>query len=151
MRAFLRRMTGTGQREDAVHIDGLLSTTDFKEVLQKERARTDRGGPGFSMLALAIDAPVDSAPFRETAWILASLLLERTRFIDTKGWYGEQVAVIFPQTPAARIQNIWPPIKEALDKRLESASSEHIRLPEIRCEVFAYPCEGERSALDADD
>ena len=151
MFAFLRRLAGVELREFNQRVDGLLSAPEFAVALAKERARTDRGGAGFSMLALAIGAPVDSPAFQESAWILASLLLERTRLIDTKGWFGVRVAVIFPQTPADRIQHIWTPIKEAFDTRLNSTGLEHLQRPDIRCEVFAYPCENTLSALPESD
>lgn len=148
---FLRRLAGMDAREQTGCIDGLLSSPEFALALAKERARVDRGGPGFCMLALEIEAAPESAAFREAAEHLAALLRKRTRLIDTKGWFGERVAVIFPQTAANRVAIIWPPIKEALDRALESGDRVHLAAPAVRCEVYAYPCDGEGKALNGNE
>jgi hypothetical protein len=148
---FLRRMAGGSPQKDWRTVDGLLPGPEFALALAKERARVDRGGPGFCMLALAIDLAPENVDYQNAVCILSALLQERTRLIDTKGWFGERVAVIFPQTPAGRVAHIWPPIKEALDQQLDSGGPEPFQLPEVRCEVYAYPCEGESSALDGNE
>jgi len=130
------------RRRTRQSVEGLLSAEAFDEQLRKERARTDRGCGPFSLLALQIEAPPDSEAFLQAAWVLAALLRTRTRIIDIRGWFGDRIGVIFPNTPSANVACIWPPIKEAFDQRAHSASAERAPLPEVTYEVFAYPREG---------
>lgn len=142
MFGIFRRGIAWKRRRARQSIEGLLSSEAFEEQLRKERARTDRGGGPLSLLALRIEAPPDSDAFLQAAWVLAALLSKRTRIIDTKGWFGERIGVIFPNTPSANVAYIWPPIKEAFDQRAHSASAERAPLPEVTYEVYAYPGEG---------
>lgn len=120
-------------------IEGLLAPDLFAEQLAKERARTDRGAGAFSVLVLHVAVPSDSDGYLQAAWVLSALLNQRTRFTDTKGWFGDSIAVIFPHTPADKVAHIWPPIKEAFDQRVRSSSTERLALPEVTYEVLAYP------------
>lgn len=139
---FVRK--GAGRRKVSARrsIEGLLSPEAFQEQLTKERARTDRGGGPFSLLALKIEAEPDSERFLQAAWVLATLLNERTRICDTKGWYGDCVGVILPNTASEKVAHVWPPIKEAFDKRARTESTERVTLPKVTFEVYAYPSDG---------
>ncbi|HNR32951.1 MAG TPA: hypothetical protein PKI11_18810 [Candidatus Hydrogenedentes bacterium] len=139
MFAFLRRGIAWRRGNARRSIEGLWSSEAFEQQLRKERARTDRGAGSFTLLALRIDAPPDSEAFLQAAWVLSALLNQRTRFIDTKGWFGDRIGVIFPNTPSASVVHIWPPIKEAFDQRSHSASAERSPLPTVTFEVYAYP------------
>ncbi|MFP4501122.1 MAG: hypothetical protein ACLFTT_08995 [Candidatus Hydrogenedentota bacterium] len=145
--SWLPRLVRGLRKTRTEHSGGLLPADAFEECLRKERARVDRGGPPFSVLALRIDARPGSKSFLQAVAILAALLNERTRFIDTKGWYGDRIGVILPNTPADRVRHIWPPLKAAFDKRLQSESLEEIQLPEVHSEVYIYPCDDESRRL----
>ncbi len=145
--SWLPRLFRGTQNTHPEHIDGLLAEDAFAECLRKERARVDRGGPGFTVLALEIDAPAGAEGFTQAARVLAALLSERTRFIDTKGWYGACIGVILPNTPPDQVGHIWPPIKQAFEKRLQSESLEEVQLPDVHSEVYAYPCDDESRRL----
>lgn len=144
---FVRK--GAGRRKTTVRraIEGLLSPEAFQEQLTKERARTDRGGGPFSLLALKIEAAPDSEAFLQAAWVLSTLLNQRTRICDTKGWFGDSVGVILPNTTSDKVAYVWPPIKEAFDKRARTESTERVTLPKVTFEVYAYPSDGPGTAL----
>lgn len=144
---FLRKGTWRRKSSDRRSIEGLLAPEVFQEQLSKERARTDRGGGPFSLLALKIEAEPDSEAFLQAAWVLSTLLSQRTRVCDTRGWFGDQVGVILPNTTGDKVAFVWPPIKEAFDKRARTESTERVTLPEVTFEVYAYPSDGPSAAL----
>ena len=124
-------------------VEGLLSSDAFEEQLMKERARTDRGGGPFTVLALKIDAEPDSEAFIQAAWVLVALLKDRTRLTDTKGWFGDRIGVILPNTTCDKVIHVWPPIQEAFDKRARTESTERVTIPRVSYEVYAYPSDGQ--------
>jgi len=82
----------------------LPSRGQFLRMLHRERARADRTGSQFSLLALG----VDRGPARERSWQsratlrhLLRLLQRRLRLTDDVGWLdGRHLGVILPDTPA---------------------------------------------------
>jgi len=114
----------------------LPSRGQFLRMLHRERARADRTGSQFSLLALG----VDRGPPRERSWQsratlrhLLRLLQRRLRLTDDVGWLdGRHLGVILPDTPA---WGAW-----ALVDDLYLALPTDI--PLFECKVYVYPAEG---------
>lgn len=130
------------ERREAFLIEGLLSPEAFDEQLLKERARSDRSASVFCLLVVDIVLPRNSPPYQKAAWMLASVLHDRTRIIDTKGWFGERVAVILPNTAPVHVGKIWNNIQEVFAARMAVQKNDGAASPEITYEVYTYPSDG---------
>ena len=77
---------------------GLPCVKRFRKTLARERARAERLGDGFSLLALGVN---DWRSGRPTLAHLARVLRRRLRMTDEAGWLDERrLGVILPGTPA---------------------------------------------------
>jgi lipopolysaccharide/colanic/teichoic acid biosynthesis glycosyltransferase len=108
----------------------LHSGLEFRRLLERERARSDRTGDQFSLLVFeARDADLRQATFRR----LALILRDRLRMTDDAGWLdGERIGTLLPCTPA---EGAW---KVADDVCLRFGLEE---LPPL-CTVYVYPHHG---------
>jgi hypothetical protein len=107
-------------------LPGVRSDEEFKEILQRERARTDRSGRPFSMVVLC--PPLDGARSRRIIRVLS----RRLRCTDQAGWFCGGLALLLPETSP---QGAWK-LVEDLRKLLGRS------FQEIPFDVFAYPVEG---------
>ena len=74
------------------------TSEQLREILDRERARADRSGPGFAVLKFT---PRDAATSEHTLAALAQILKRRLRCTDDAGWLGpQQVGVLLPCTSA---------------------------------------------------
>jgi len=78
---------------------GIHSVEQFHDILERERARADRNGHQFSVVAFNIDNPeADSTNAKQ----LASVLIKRKRFTDEIGWFdNHRIAALLPETTAS--------------------------------------------------
>jgi len=120
-------------------IEMLLSPQQFEETLMKERARADRGGQPFALLTFDINLPHDREEYMQAVWFLASLLNARTRITDTKGWFGDRVGLLCPDTPIANVSIICDLIEENFNKHLREEMGSDGDAPQITYQVYAYP------------
>src|SRR4051812_19021200 len=75
----------------------LLSVRQFKRLLARERARSNRSGDRFSLLVFT---PSESSDVHETHVRLAKALHRRLRSTDEAGWFDRnRIAVVLPATP----------------------------------------------------
>ncbi len=103
-----------------------VSQAALARLLDRERARADRLGIEFSLVAFA---PYD-AQQRECLDVLITILQQRLRITDDLGWLGPaQLGVLLPSTPAA---GAWKVVSDVL-----AEFPAHLRLPP--CRVYAYP------------
>jgi hypothetical protein len=73
---------------------GVCSTEEFHTILDRERARANRNGHGFSLMVFDVESP-DTALARR----LLHVLTHRLRSTDEVGWLdGRRVGVILPDT-----------------------------------------------------
>jgi lipopolysaccharide/colanic/teichoic acid biosynthesis glycosyltransferase len=94
----------------------------LREVLRRERARSDRNSHGFSMLLYRVAGRTDAT--RE----LVETLARRVRSTDELGWLDDtQVAVILPETSRAGAQRLAEDVERSLGERA------------VPCKVFTYP------------
>jgi len=80
-------------------LQNVHSAERFRVILERERARADRNGHQFSVVAFDIDSPeVNNANAKQ----LASILLKRIRFTDELGWFdNHRIAALLPETTTA--------------------------------------------------
>ena len=99
----------------------------FRKTLARERARAERLGDGFSLLALGVN---DWRSGQPTLVHLARTVRRRLRMTDEAGWLDERrLGVILPGTPA------WGAWTVADD--LCRTFPADVPLPE--CKVYSYP------------
>jgi lipopolysaccharide/colanic/teichoic acid biosynthesis glycosyltransferase len=110
---------------------GVLGDLDppqaFRRALERERARTDRSGEGFSLLAFTMDHQDTD---RSATVRLARILKQRLRATDQAGWLDNgRIGVVLPGTPPA---GAWKVAHDVC--RMFPAGC-----PQPECEVFYYP------------
>lgn len=107
---------------------GLCSVEEFRWVLDRERARTDRTGAGFSLLVVRCSrggAQEDRLLAR-----VAGILAQRLRLPDVVGWLDEKgVGALLPATPAQGARKV----AEDLNAMLPAGS------PWLIHRVYYYP------------
>jgi lipopolysaccharide/colanic/teichoic acid biosynthesis glycosyltransferase len=117
----------------------LLSEQEFRRLLERERARSDRTGERFSLLTFeAREEGTRLATFRR----LAVILRHRVRSTDDLGWLDERrMAALLPCTPPC---GAW---KLADDVCLRFSLND---MPPL-CTVYAYPDERSTRVDSAED
>lgn len=105
----------------------IASTERFFALLERERARSERLGEEFSLLAF-LPEPEPNEP---EAWpALLDALRGRLRVTDDLGWLGRgQLGVLLPGAPASGAWKVVSDVFERYPSRL--------RLPS--CRVYSYP------------
>ena len=98
---------GIGRRlgsSRAVHLEGLNSPDEFQDILARERARADRAGNKFSLVAFTF--PERDAGAQSTAGLMR-VLAGRLRTTDETGWLeGGRIGVLLPNTPAVGAKKV---------------------------------------------
>lgn len=142
---FVRQLSRDTAGKPGLSIEGLLDADAFERELVKERARVDRGGPPFTLLAIEIRLDPQTEEYAQAAWVLGAVLLERTRIVDTKGWFRRRVGVILPGAKADNITKIWSQIESDFKRRsrVRTTAADEI----LNIEVFVYPSDGKHSVL----
>ncbi len=137
---------GNGARRGA-SIEGLLSESSFEEELFKERARSDRGGGTFCMMTIDISLPRGSTAYQQAVWVLASVLHDRTRITDTRGWFRDRVAVILPYSSPGHVERIWNDILRLFQKRMPPLEADAPVGIHLTHEIYVYPTESAGKTL----
>lgn len=132
-----RQNAGSGGSEELP--EGMLSRDRFEEQLLIERARADRAGASFSLLTFRVAAVADAEARQVARRVLAHVLMKRTRTIDTKGIYGEGLALIMPYTPSSKVDTVWDNVNDSYKRRVVAELGGRLPVPELACEVYAYP------------
>jgi len=130
-------------------VEGLLPAAQFEHELAKERSRVDRGGSPFALLAIGIKLDPETEAYAQAVWVLASVLTERTRIIDSKGWFRGRVGVILPGATSDHIPKICAQFENAFKRRTRTRAlpGAHEGPPALEYEVFVYPNDGKHSVL----
>jgi len=117
------------RQRDEVVIAGVRSPEAFRDLLDYERACSDRHGHAFSLLAFRIGNPV--ADTRRVRGLVA-VLKARLRGTDVVGWIdGENLGVLLPFTDSRNASQ--------LVREIEARLSARIPLPP--CTVYPYPAD----------
>jgi len=107
---------------------GLLSVRQFRQVLARERARSDRSGDRFCLLAFSA---FDDAKAHDLPAKLPVILQRRLRATDEAGWLDRnRIGVILPGTPP---RGAWKLAKDVCQSLAPA--------PEPMCRVYSYPTE----------
>jgi len=121
-----------GDRRDSV--DCLNSRQDFSIILERERARADRNGHGFSLVTFDLDGRNP-----HYAGHLKQVLADRLRLTDELGWYDDRrIGVLLFNTPRQGAWNYANRIKDTLAPTAPA--------PEFS--VFTYPANWPAAAHD---
>jgi lipopolysaccharide/colanic/teichoic acid biosynthesis glycosyltransferase len=139
----LAAIAARGRRDRWLRLD---PPRRFARVLRRERARTDRGGDGFSLLAFR-QGPGESR--RGVLHHLAETLRRRLRVTDEAGWLdAHRIGVVLPATPVVGARKL-------ADDLLVLLGEDARR---VVCTIHAYPSDqfgfgfgfGEHSARPAE-
>ncbi len=139
MLEMLRKLTVKKAPGNGMETKGFLSQDDFADQLIKERARADRAGASFTLLAFDVETPPGLNGKAEAMEILASILAKRARVTDTKGWFGNRLGIILPNTPTENADNVVRPIQEQFKKTVVSNSPHASKAPKIAYQAYEYP------------
>jgi lipopolysaccharide/colanic/teichoic acid biosynthesis glycosyltransferase len=111
----------------AESLQGLLSPSQFRKMLERERARADRGGAHFSLLSFSFTRRNDA-----DLGFLVGVLKGRLRSEDDIGWLeGAKVGALLPGTSAS---GAWKVAKDVCKLIPQD-------IPAPTCTVYAYPSE----------
>jgi len=93
---FLAHANPLTRMRQAKALQKVHSVERFRVILERERARADRNGHQFSVVAFDIDNPKANST---NANQFASVLLKRIRFTDDLGWFdNHRIAALLPET-----------------------------------------------------
>lgn len=145
---FVRNLSRDAGEASTASIEGLLAPAEFEQELVKERCRVDRGGPPFALLAIDLKLDRESEAFAQAAWVLAAVLNERTRVIDSKGWFRGRIGVILPGATSEHIPKICAQFETAFKRRSRARTVPGKEgSAALEYEVFVYPNDGKHSVL----
>lgn len=122
-------------------LEGLLDEKEFAGLLERERARADRSGEQFALLAFWSGGLKNG---RAVLAEVAAILDRRLRSTDEAGWLDRRrIGAMLPSTPSegARI------LADDVLARLPEG------VPRPSCQIFCYPCgpsNGERRTRKAE-
>ncbi len=142
MLEMLRKLTVKKEQRNGMETKGFLSRDDFADQLIKERARADRAGASFTLLAFDVETPPGLNGKAEAMEILASILVKRARLTDTKGWFGNRLGIILPNTGTENANNVVQPIQELFKKTAVANSPHASTTPKIAYQAYEYPTNG---------
>ncbi len=127
-------LSGGGWQGAVQH--GFNSRHDFSYVLERERARADRNGHGFSLVTFKVGNKPESVDR------LKQVLTDRLRLTDELGWYDdERLAVLLFNTPRDGAWNY--------ANRVQAALLSGDPLPQ--CSVYTYPAAWSGSESEVTD
>jgi lipopolysaccharide/colanic/teichoic acid biosynthesis glycosyltransferase len=127
-----------GHETPAKRVLCVWDATDFRRLLDHERARSDRSGQSFAVIAFTLRDQDGAYELRRTAELLAV----RLRAIDELGWFDEnRLGVLLPySTP----DSAW--------KLADDFTAEYpLSGTPPACEVFAYPTNWPAAQEESDD
>lgn len=132
---------------------GLVDEDAFDRQLTVERIRSERSGFSFTVIVFSIDDVAEPGDQEFAERTLASVISERTRYCDTKGWFGSKLAVILPYTSRDRAACLIEPLDSMFYERLHQDMPDTIRGLRLSFAVYEYPNDelkkGESARLDA--
>jgi hypothetical protein len=104
---------------------GICSEEEFHFILGREKARADRNGHGFSLVAIEVQSPAD-LPF------LTEHLLKRIRTTDEIGWFADNTLGVFLYNTSAL--GAWQFVNNSSKNTGDDFSISE-------CSVYSYPNE----------
>lgn len=123
-----------------IPVTELLPAGAFERQLAIERSRTERSRFIFTIVVFSIESTANEVEHARALKALGSVLVERTRMCDTKGWLGERLAVILPYTTVANARVLVQTIDALFHERTEQ-SSQQTTSPSLSCAIYEYPAD----------
>ena len=142
----LYRLMARVREAERARAAGLLPSEVFEEQLTLERARADRSGNPFVLIVFNIQFVENEEQLHRAERALAAALIERTRLSDAKGYYGEQIAAIFPYTAKTDAGNVLGPIEVIFLKKLAGEGLEALPGPRLTFAIYEYPDDERKKA-----
>ena len=118
---------------------GLLEEDAFDRQLVVERMRAERSGFSFTVIVFNIDGTGGPVDQERAARVLVSVLRERTRFCDAKGWFGDDLAIILPYTSRERAICLVAPLDAMFHERLHGDARPTAGESRLSYAVYEYP------------
>ena len=106
-------------------VDEICSQEEFHSILVREKARADRNGHGFSLVAVDVSSYADIASIAEE-------LRQRIRTTDEIGWFDQNTLGVFLYNTAAL--GAWQFVNNSRKKANDA-------FPISKCSVYSYPNE----------
>lgn len=124
----------------------LLSSSEFKEALYREKSRSNRTFRPFTCLTFKISTSIGDQPRYEKALVaLASIAHENVRSYDVKGWHKNQsdlgVGVILCDTLPDRSRRVIEIINQHFQQALKSKKISMNGEFRLTCDIWSYPNE----------
>lgn len=130
--SYWRRINPFAQVRLAEYEEHIYNQKTFHNAIQRERARSDRTGNGFSLVLFEVGQTrgIDSL-----AGNLIEILVNRLRCTDELGWFDDQQigVLLFDTATEKGAQRFVSYIKEASNK----AAHHHLNFPDYK--VYVYP------------
>jgi hypothetical protein len=120
----------------------LLTESQFKRQLFRERARADRSDS--SLLVLTVSLQANGSGRRKLERLtdmLSGVVCKRVRMMDIVGLYGGKIGIILPDTPRNAAQALVNDIERTFHKRIRQQMPSEPDLPEILCHVYHFSSE----------
>ena len=112
---------------DSNYFVKLYTIDEMRNIIMRERARTDRSGHEFSVITFDIGNYVNNESFHDDC---CHFLETRLRSIDETGWFTDgHIGIVLSYTPAKKAAKLAERFQEIM--RYKSYT--------ITVEVFAYP------------
>jgi lipopolysaccharide/colanic/teichoic acid biosynthesis glycosyltransferase len=110
------------------NLNGIHTTEEFRMILERERARTDRSGQEFSMVVFGIGSASGSIDLANR--YLEGAIRKRARNSDAIGWFDTHaLAVILYCTPSEGAWKFAESVRQAVSSRI----------PVLHSSVYTYP------------
>lgn len=147
----LFRSSAETDESDAA-IEPILDPRLFEYELYRQRARADRTDSGFVFLSFGVsDAGTNGREHNHLATSIAHQVRRRARLSDVVGWDGKQggrVGVILPCADPNAVHGFISDVEEAF-KTTEGHRGKS--LPDLACDIFAYPSTGKIEGIALDE
>lgn len=116
-----------------------LGDDAFSRQIAIEQSRSDRFGIPFVVMRFNVSPEIFDYQTKALQ-VLASVLHDRSRLIDTKGWFDNQLAIILPGADQTNAAIVWKAFLDLFLQRfsLDGRSVAVVSEPFI-CELFIYP------------
>jgi hypothetical protein len=113
------------EQAEANSVVEICSQEEFHDILVREKARADRNGHGFSLVAFETPDHEDFSSF-------VAKIKQRIRMTDEIGWFEHNTLGVFLYNTSA--QGAWQFVNNNSEKRDD-------QFPAGKCSVYSYPNE----------
>lgn len=125
---FVRHLNPFTKHHDNHILKAIYPAEEFKAILERERARSDRSGERFSLVVFYTDTPHKDQ--KDMAAHLVQILTHRVRSIDVVGWVERrQIGIALPNTSGEGARKFAEDISKKIAAKTQAPAFQ----------VFTYP------------